>query len=163
MLPAEKISLRRFFGFRSGNQFCLFGSQRKSPFAGDFFRRLFVTCCVFTRYFFGATSTSHQSRASPKQDYTQGSSRPTCAATPGVDSSDGEEVSCGGLAWEDTGFFVALFCLEKLCSGLFRSFFVVFFVAFSWLFRGFFVLGKFYAYSPWNSLLIFDRKRKGGT
>ena len=48
------------------------------------------------------------------------------------------------------GFFVALFCLEKQCSGLFRYFFVVL--------RGFFVapvLGKFYAYSPWNSLLIF--------
>ena len=30
------------------------------------------------------------------------------------------------------GFFVALFCLEKQCSGLFRYFFV----AFSWLFRG---------------------------
>ena len=30
------------------------------------------------------------------------------------------------------GFFVALFCLEKQCSGLFRYFFVVF----SWLFRG---------------------------
>ena len=42
------------------------------------FRRLFVTCGVFTRY-----------------------------------------------------FFVALFCLEKQCSGLFRYFFV----AFSWLFR----------------------------
>ena len=43
------------------------------------------------------------------------------------------------------GFFVALFCLEKQCSGLF-----------SLLFRGFFVapiLGKFYEYSPWNSLL----------
>ena len=65
------------------------------------FRRLFVTCCVFTRY-----------------------------------------------------FFVALFCLEKQCSGLLRYFFVVF----SWLFRGFFVapvLGKFYAYSPWKSLLSY--------
>ena len=30
------------------------------------------------------------------------------------------------------GFFVALFCLEKQCLGLFRYFFV----AFSWLFRG---------------------------
>ena len=52
------------------------------------------------------------------------------------------------------GFFVALFCLEKQCSGLYRYLFVVFS---SWLFRGFFVapvLGKFYAYSPWNSLLI---------
>ena len=29
----------------------------------------------------------------------------------------------------------------------------VFFVVFWWLFRGFFVLGKIYAYSPWNSLL----------
>ena len=38
------------------------------------------------------------------------------------------------------GFFVALFCLEKQCSGLFRGFFVA---------PG---LGKFYAYSPWNSL-----------
>ena len=50
---------------------------------------------------------------------------------------------------ENRGFFVAHFCLEKQCSGLFRYFFVVF----SWLFRGFFVapvLGKFYAYLPWN-------------
>ena len=49
------------------------------------------------------------------------------------------------------GFFVALFCLEKQCSGLF--------VTFSWFFRVFFVapvLGKFYAYSPWNSLLKLD-------
>ena len=56
------------------------------------------------------------------------------------------------FSWFFRGFFVALFCLEKQCSGLFRYFFVVF----SWLFRGFFVapvLGKFYAYSPWNSLL----------
>ena len=56
------------------------------------------------------------------------------------------------VSWLFRGFFVALFCLEKQCSGLFRYFFVVF----SWLFRGFFVapiLGKFYAYSPWNSLL----------
>ena len=30
------------------------------------------------------------------------------------------------------GFFVALFCLKKQCSGLFRYFFV----GFSWLFRG---------------------------
>ena len=61
------------------------------------------------------------------------------------------------------GFFVALFCLEKQCSGLFCYFFRGFF-------RGFFVapvLGKFYAYSPWNSLLIFSpprnpiRKKKG--
>ena len=47
---------------------------------------------------------------------------------------------------------LALICLEKQCSGVFRGFLVVF----SWLFRGFFValiLGKFYAYSPWNSLL----------
>ena len=73
-------------------------------------RRLFVTCGVFTRYFFVAFS------------------------------------------WLFRGFFVALFCLEKQCLGLFRGFFVVF----SWLFRGFFVapvLGKIYAYSPWNSLL----------
>ena len=47
-------------------------------------RRLFVTCCVFTRYFFVAFS------------------------------------------WFFRGFFVALFCLEKQCSGLFRYFFVVF-------------------------------------
>ena len=53
-------------------------------------RRLFVTCGVFTRYFFVAFS------------------------------------------WFFRGFFVALFCLEKQCSGLFRYFFVVF----SWLFRG---------------------------
>ena len=55
-----------------------------------FIRRLFVTCGVFTRYFFVAFS------------------------------------------WFFRGFFVALFCLEKQCSGLFRYFFVVF----SWLFRG---------------------------
>ena len=56
------------------------------------------------------------------------------------------------FSWLFRGFFVALFCLEKQCLGLFRGFFVVF----SWLFRGFFVapvLGKIYAYSPWNSLL----------
>ena len=56
------------------------------------------------------------------------------------------------FSWLFCGFFVALFCLEKQCLGLFRGFFVVF----SWLFRGFFVapvLGKIYAYSPWNSLL----------
>ena len=40
---------------------------------------------------------------------------------------------------------MALFCLEKQCSGLFRGFFRGFFVAP--------VLGKIYAYSPWNSLL----------
>ena len=34
--------------------------------------------------------------------------------------------------WLFRGFFVALFCLEKQCSALFRYFFV----AFSWLFRG---------------------------
>ena len=28
------------------------------------------------------------------------------------------------------------------------------FGCFSWLFRGFFLLGKFYAYSPWKSLLM---------
>ena len=47
------------------------------------------------------------------------------------------------FSWFFRGFFVALFCLEKQCSGLFRYFFVVF----SWLFRGFFVapvLGNFY-------------------
>ena len=38
-------------------------------------------------------------------------------------------VTCGVFA---RGFFVALFCLEKQCLGLFRYFFVVF----SWLFRG---------------------------
>ena len=36
------------------------------------------------------------------------------------------------FSWFFRGFFVALFCLEKQCSGLFRYFFVVF----SWLFRG---------------------------
>ena len=36
------------------------------------------------------------------------------------------------FSWFFRGFFVALFCLEKQCSGLFRYFFV----AFSWLFRG---------------------------
>ena len=59
-------------------------------------------------------------------------------------------VTCGVFAryffvafsWFFRGFFVALFCLEKQCSGLFRYFFVAP------------VLGKFYAYSPWNSLLI---------
>ena len=45
-------------------------------------RRLFVTCGVFTRYFFVAFS------------------------------------------WLCRGFLVALFCLEKQCSGLFRYFFV---------------------------------------
>ena len=52
----------------------------------NIFRRLFVTCGVFTRYFFVAFS------------------------------------------WLFRGFFVALFCLEKQCLGLFRGFFV----AFSW-------------------------------
>ena len=36
------------------------------------------------------------------------------------------------FSWLFRGFFVALFCLEKQCLGLFRGFFV----AFSWLFRG---------------------------
>ena len=36
------------------------------------------------------------------------------------------------FSWFFRGFFVALFYLEKQCSGLFRYFFVVF----SWLFRG---------------------------
>ena len=42
--------------------------------------------------------------------------------------------SCSLLAfpWLFRGFFVALFCLEKQCLGLFRGFFVVF----SWFFRG---------------------------
>ena len=44
--------------------------------------------------------------------------------------------------WFFRGFLVAF-------SWLFRGFFV----AFSWLFRGP-VLGKFYAYSPWKSLLM---------
>ena len=61
--------------------------------------------------------------------------------------------------------------LWRFYSLLFRGFFVAFpwlfrdpllsrktvFGPFSWLFRGFFVapvLGKIYAYSPWNSLLI---------
>ena len=39
------------------------------------------------------------------------------------------DVTCGVFA---RYFFVALFCLEKQCSGLFRYFFV----DFSWLFRG---------------------------
>ena len=34
--------------------------------------------------------------------------------------------------WLFVALFVALFCLEKQCLGLFRGFFVVF----SWLFRG---------------------------
>ena len=36
------------------------------------------------------------------------------------------------FSWLFRGFFVALFCLEKQCLGLFRGFFVVF----SWLSRG---------------------------
>ena len=36
------------------------------------------------------------------------------------------------FSWFFSGFFVALLCLEKQCSGLFRYFFVVF----PWLFRG---------------------------
>ena len=36
------------------------------------------------------------------------------------------------FSWFFRGFSVALFCLEKQCSGLFRYFFVVF----SWLFHG---------------------------
>ena len=70
------------------------------------FRRLFVTCGVFTRYFFVTFS------------------------------------------WLFRGPLLS----RKTVFGLFRYFFV----AFSWFFRGFFVapvLGKFYAYSPWNSLL----------
>ena len=66
------------------------------------------------------------------------------------------------FSWFFRGFFVALFCLEKQCSGLFRYFFV----AFSWLFRGFFVapvLGKFYAYSPWNSLLTSGMFRRSAS
>ena len=64
--------------------------------------------------------------------------------------------------------------LWRFCSLLFRGFFVAFpwlfrgpllsrktvFGPFLWFFRGFFVapvLGKFYAYSPWNSLLIQSR------
>ena len=45
------------------------------------------------------------------------------------------------FSWFFRGFFVALFCLEKQCLGLFRGFFVVF----SWLFRGFFVAFSFWA------------------
>ena len=55
------------------------------------------------------------------------------------------------FSWLFRGFFVALFCLEKQCLGLFRGFFVAP------------ILGKIYAYSPWNSLLIvgaFNRPRK---
>ena len=90
------------------------GSVRKTSlffgwFSVPFFRRLFVTCCVFTRYFFVAFS------------------------------------------WFFRGFFVALFCLEKQCSDLFRYFFVAP------------VLGKFYAYSPWNSFLCpFPKKKEKG-
>ena len=57
------------------------------------------------------------------------------------------------FSWLFRGFFVALICLEKkTVFGRFSWLFCGFFVAF----RGFFValiLGKFYAYSPWNSLL----------
>ena len=42
--------------------------------------------------------------------------------------------------------------LEKQCLGRFRGFFVVF----SWLLRGPHLLRKFYAYSPWTSLLSND-------
>ena len=66
------------------------------------------------------------------------------------------------LLSEDFSLLVAF--LLVTFSWLFRGFFVAFswrvrafFVTFSWFFRGFFVapiLGKFYAYSPWNSLLI---------
>ena len=74
------------------------------------FRRLFVTCDVFARYFFVA------------------------------------------FPW----LFWCLFrAWKKQCLGVFRGFFVVFL----WLFCGFFVAlisGKFYAYSPWKSLLNFD-------
>ena len=62
-------------------------------------------------------------------------------------------------------FFVAfpwLFCGPLLSRetvfGPFSSLFRGFFVIFSWFFRGFFVapvLGKIYAYSPWNSLLSY--------
>ena len=67
--------------------------------AETLFRRLFVTCGVFTRYLFVAFS------------------------------------------WLFRGFFVDVFRLEKQCLGLFCGFFVA--------------PGKIYAYSPWNSLLIF--------
>ena len=62
-----------------------------------------VNCCMVGCQVFSAQpADSHSSQASPKLDYTPGSSRPTyAAATPGVDSSDKEEMSCGGLAWED--------------------------------------------------------------
>ena len=44
--------------------------------------------------------------------------------------------------WLFRGFFVALICLEQQCLGVFRGFPVAL------------ILGKFYAYSPWKSLLI---------
>ena len=39
------------------------------------------------------------------------------------------------FGWLFRGFSVALICLEKQCLGVFRGFFVVFFLAVSWLFR----------------------------
>ena len=96
--------------------------------------------------------TQASSRATPPLAYTRGHH---VGVSPGEDTDSewglapkkksSEE---GGLAGKDLvpwlfrGFFVALFCLEKQCLGLFRGFFVAL------------VLGKIYAYSPWNSLLI---------
>ena len=54
------------------------------------------------------------------------------------------------------GFFVAFPWLFRGPHLLRKTVFWAFFVAFSWFFRCFFValiLGKFYAYSPWKSLL----------
>ena len=54
------------------------------------------------------------------------------------------------FSWFFRGFFVALFCLEL------KTVFGPFSLLFRGFFRGFFVapvLGKFYAYSPWNSRL----------
>ena len=107
--PSEPFFWNRNRNLNHASPINLYRNAEESGFPKRKLRRLFVTCGVFTRYFFVVFS------------------------------------------WFFRGFFVALFCLEKQCSGLFRYFFVVF----SWFFRGFFVapvLGKFYAYSPWNSL-----------
>ena len=68
----------------------------------------------------------------------QSSSPPELESGPARQGTDGLPLTevCRHSAidsWFFRGFFVALFCLEKQCSGLFRYFFVVF----SWLFRGF--------------------------
>ena len=85
----------------------------------------------------------------------------------GADSGVGADGRRGSCYFSQKTFRYLL----RFCSLLFRGFFVVFswlfrgphllrktvFGRFSWLFRGFFValiLGKFYTYSPWKSLLI---------